>query len=426
MISINQDWQDLDRQCVWHPFTQHGLEAEFLPVVSAQSAWLTLANGAKVLDGISSWLVNLHGHGHPAIVSAIAAQAAQLDQVIFAGFTHEPAVRLAKTLVDAANGSGAELTRCFYTDNGATAVEAALKMAYQYHLNQGVTSRTRFLALKNSYHGDTIGSMSVSARDSFAMHFADLLCHVDFVTPDKIEELAEKLAEHKESYCALIIEPMVQGVGGMQMHSAEFLQQVAQLCQEYGVLLICDEIFTGFYRTNKLFAFEYANIKPDLLCLSKGLTGGVLPLAATLATEAVFMAFQTKNVRDAFLHGHSFTGNPIACAAGLASFALLQLPETKARIAAISAKTKVWCEILRQQPRVAATRCLGTIGAVEIKNWPGYMSGASLQIRQQALKQGVLLRPFGSVIYALPPYCVTNDELDKIYYTIQDIVSNLN
>lgn len=415
-----------DRRVIWHPFTQHGLAPNFLPVTSAKGAWLELSDGTRIIDAIASWWVNIHGHAHPKIAQAIFAQAQRLEHVIFSNCTHEPAVKLAEILLEATCAGGASLTRCFYSDNGSTAVEVALKMAYQFHKNQGIKTRTRFLALSNGYHGDTLGCMSVSERDGFHRHFTELFAPTDFVVAEDIAAFKKLLAENADQYAAMIVEPMIQGSGGMRFHSAEVLRELATLCHEAKILLICDEAFTGFYRTGKCFAFEHAGIKPDLLCLAKGITGGFLPLAVTLATEKIFEAFYSQEMAQTFFHGHSYTANPLACAAALASWELLQQTETQSAIRAITARTQQWVERLAQHPHAENARALGTIGAVNIRNFPGYFSGFGRKITEMAIQSGVLLRPLGSVLYALPPYCVTEPELDQIYETMQEILNELD
>ena len=384
---------------------------------------MQLADGQRVIDAISSWWVNLHGHAQPDIAAAIYAQAIQLEHTLLAGFTHEPAVKLAEILTSAAQQRGTNLTRCFYSDNGSTSVEVAMKMAYQFHQNRQIKTRSQFIAITNAYHGDTLGSMALSARDSYHSHFSMLLPPVTFIHPQQIDQLEDLLLRQPEQYAALIIEPMIQGAGGMKFHSADFLAAVAVLCQRAGVLLICDEVFTGFYRTGKCFAFEHAGIKPDLLCLAKGITGGFLPLGATLATEDIFNAYYSQDINQAFLHGHSYTANPIACAAAIASWQLLQQQSTQQRILRISEITERCIQRLSPHPQAAEARMLGTIGAVNKKNLPGYMAGLGPAIRAFAMKQGVLLRPLGQALYAVPPYCITPDELEHVYHVIELILN---
>jgi adenosylmethionine-8-amino-7-oxononanoate aminotransferase len=390
-------------------------------VKSGKGAYLDLEDGTKVLDGISSWWVNLHGHSHPEIARAIYQQAQKLEHVIFSGFTHDPAVELAETLLNATRQRGALYEKVFYSDNGSTAVEAALKMAYQYHQNRGETSRQKFIALKHSYHGDTLGAMAVSEPEGFHQVFQKILPRVDFVEAGDLGQLEQLLSRDVSGYAAFIFEPMIQGAGGMRMYRADYLRDAVSLCRRYGVLTIGDEVFTGFYRSGKCFAFEHAGVAPDLLCLSKGITGGFLPLAVTLVTESVFSAFVSQEVSRAFLHGHSYTANPIACAAALESWRILQEPECLSRIEEISIETQKQMKRLEGVRGVRSTRCLGTVGAVELDTQLTYMSGTSHSWMQRAVKRGVLLRPLGNVLYAVPPYCVDEAEITKIYETVEEL-----
>jgi adenosylmethionine-8-amino-7-oxononanoate aminotransferase len=428
MKASDQSLSSRDRAVLWHPYTQHATEGEALPVVSAQGAYLQLADGRKILDAISSWWVNLHGHAHPEIAAAVAAQAGMLEQVIFAGFTHEPAVALAETLTGVARAAGAPVSRAFYSDNGSTAVEVALKMAFQFHLNRGDAGRVRFIALQNGYHGDTLGAMAVGEPEGFHPQFRRLLPPVDFIPVDDLAALDHLLKERPGQHAAFIFEPMIQGAGGMKTYSAEFLRGAAQRCIAAGIPLIADEVFTGFFRTGKCFAFEHAGISPDLICLSKGVTGGFMPLGVTLATEEIFSAFLHDDKAKAFLHGHSFTGSPLACAAALKSWEILQRAETQARIKMIAQRTATHLAALAKRPAIAATRQLGTIGAIEITEPSGranYFSAIGPVLRSAALARGVLLRPLGNVLYAVPPYCVTEAEVDRIYETMGDILDAL-
>jgi adenosylmethionine-8-amino-7-oxononanoate aminotransferase len=411
-----------DKRTIWHPYTQHGLGRDILPVVSAKGAYLTLENGSLVLDGISSWWVNLHGHCHPRIAKAISDQALKMEHVIFAGFTHEPAVRLAEQLIEGANKSGGKFARAFFSDNGSTAVEASLKMAFQYHLNRGDTQRSRFLALRSAYHGDTFGAMAVGEPTGFHAQFRSLLPQVDFVEPDDLEVLRCLLNEQGSFYAAFIFEPLIQAAAGMKLYSPEFLKTAVQLCKEKGLITISDEVFTGFFRTGTCFAFERANISPDLLCLSKGISGGFLPLAVTLASRELYEAFLSSDVRSAFLHGHSYTANPIACAAALASWELLHEKATKDRIEAIMKRTSE--HILRMGshfPGAKKVRSIGTIGVVELASDRDYFHPSGSSIFERAISKGVLIRPLGNVLYAVPPYCCTDEEIDRIYEVIEEI-----
>lgn len=419
------NWVEMDRQRVWHPYTQHGLGVDPLPIRGGRGAYLEPLHGPPLLDAISSWWVNVHGHAHPHINRAIAEQADRLEHVIFSGFAHEPAARLADQLVGLAHQSGARSERVFYSDNGSTAVEVALKIAYQAHLNRGQTTRRKFLALQHSYHGDTFGAMAVSEPEGFHSVFRPLLFPVDFVNAQDPGSLERLLQAAPEGYAALIVEPMVQGAGGMRWVSAEFLRQAEKLCREYGVTLICDEVFTGFYRTGKRFAFEHAGLSPDLICVSKGLTGGYLPLSATLATADLYEAFLGSEVSQALLHGHSYTANPVACAAALASLELLEAAPCQAEIARITHETQRHIAELgrRLAPRgTRDARALGTIGAIDLPALGGYGSQAGQVIRNRSRALGVLLRPLGPVVYAVPPYCVTSPELRLIYEVMGQVI----
>ena len=408
---------------IWHPYTQHGLEEPLLHARSAKGAYFILENGQKILDAISSWWVNLHGHCQPEIVSAIAKQSSTLDHILFAGFTHEPALKLAEVLVGEAKEKNSEIEKIFFSDNGSTAVEVALKMAYQYHVNQSGKPRPKFLALHGSYHGDTFGAMAVGEPSGFHTLFKDLLPKVDFIKPDDFDELEETFKQNSKDYAAFIIEPMVQGAAGMLMHSAEYLKRISELCLKYDVLLICDEVFTGFCRTGKVFAFEHASIKPDFICISKGITGGFLPLAATLATNKIFEAFKGKEITKAFLHGHSYTANPISCAAAVASWEVLKSERTQTQISRISFATERNIIKLKNNRFIRNARSLGTIGAVTMGFNFDYMTSPSPWFKKKALEKGVLLRPLGQVLYSVPPYCVTEGEVDLIYETINDLVN---
>ncbi len=420
-MDLKRTLQARDQHVIWHPFSQHGLHEEILPVASAKGAYLTLEDGRQVIDAISSWWVNIHGHSNARIADAIYKQAQSMEHVIFAGFTHQPAVKLAEQLVKMCRDRNMKLSRCFYSDNGSTAVEVALKMAFQFHFNRGDSKRTRFLALNQAYHGDTLGAMAVGEPDGFHRLFKPLLPEVDFVGPDQMDEFERKVENDGDSIAAFIFEPIVQGASGMKMYSPQFLRDAVALCKEKGILTIADEVFTGFYRTGKWLASEYAEIEPDLLCLSKGITGGFLPLAVTLATEEVYSGFLSKQLSTAFLHGHSYTANPLACAAALESCKMLEEPsciENRTRIANVTEKR---IRALGNHSQVKFARSLGTIGAIELKKEMSYFDGGRGRLIQRALEKGVLLRPLGNVIYTVPPYCVTEGELNQIYETMEEL-----
>jgi adenosylmethionine-8-amino-7-oxononanoate aminotransferase len=410
-------WPELDHKHLWHPYTQHGTAPAPMPIVRASGAYLYGLDGRPLFDAISSWWVTLHGHAHPAIAEAIAGQARQLEQVIFAGFTHEPAARLAAELVERLP---AGLTRLFLSDNGSTAVEVGLKMAIQYWRNHG-ERRHLIAALDNAYHGDTFGTMSASARSIFTEPFDDHLFDVarlpDPTEGDTVGALARLLDERGGELAAVIVEPLLLGVAGMRMWSADTLRQLRALTASAGVLLVADEVLTGFGRTGPLFACGGAGVSPDIICLSKGLTGGFVPLGATVAREEVFASFVSSDRRRTLFHGHSYAANPIACAAARASIALLD-DACDARRRAIEQAHRDGIRRLAECPSVRRPRVLGTVAALEIEGPGTYLDPVGPALAAFALAEGVLLRPLGNVVYLLPPYCATSEELGHVYDVI--------
>lgn len=417
---------------IWMPYTQMKDAPAPLMVRSGRGAVLELEDGRQLLDCISSWWVTLHGHAQPEIAAAIAVQAGQLEQVIAAGFTHQPAEELARRLT-------ARLPffpSVFYSDNGSTAVEVALKMAYQYWRNQGAAGRRRFLSLEGAYHGDTLGAMSLSGRSLFTAPFAELLLPVDFVPfpqtwlgdegveereGQSLEHLEGLLRRNGEEYAAMIVEPLVQGAAGMRMCRPAFLRQVSELLRQHGVLLIGDEVFTGFGRTGEFFACQKAGIQPDILCLAKGLSGGFLPLAATLCSEEVYQAFCSDDPRHTLYHGHSYTANPLGCAAALASLELLEKEPHH------FGEMEDWhleeLGRLADHPHLSRLRVCGTIAALEVKGAAGYLHELGPRLRQRFLERGFLLRPLGGVVYLVPPYCLERAQLAAAYRCIGEVVS---
>jgi adenosylmethionine-8-amino-7-oxononanoate aminotransferase len=408
-----------DARHVWHPYTQHGSEPEPLAIVAALGSTLTLADGRQLIDAISSWWTCLHGHGRPELLAAMSGQAETLDHVLFAGATHEPAVALAEELLAVAPPG---LSRVFYSDDGSTAVEVALKIAYQSWVHAGQPQRTTFVALRGGYHGDTFGAMAVGDPEPFFTAFRPLLFSVRRAEVS-VDAVRAALAELGPRAAGVIVEPLVQGAGGMSMHGPELLAGVRALCDEAGVPLIADEVMTGFGRTGTLFACQRAGIAPDLLCLGKGLTGGTLPLAATLTTEAFFEAFLHHERARFFPHGHTFTANPIACAAALASLELCREDDVPGRLERIGARIAGELEALAGDPRVLALRRLGGIVALELAvpagDRPGYASELGLALRREALGRGVLLRPLGNVLYAMPPACLDEEECALVGRTMR-------
>jgi adenosylmethionine-8-amino-7-oxononanoate aminotransferase len=380
--------------------------------------------GKSYIDAISSWWVNIHGHSHPYIAEKLYEQAKNLEHVIFTGFTHEPAVQLAERLLGLLPG---DFSRVFYSDNGSTAVEVAIKMAIQYWQNisgewsqvKEARSRYKILAFKHSYHGDTFGAMSVSGRSVFTAAFSEYLfdtLFIDTPTNDNIAALCSLVAKEAPEIACFIYEPLLQAAGGMRLYEAELMDKLLETAQAGGILCIADEVLTGFGRTGKLFAGEYLQKKADIICLSKGLTGGTLALGVTASTERIFQAFFSDNKLKTLFHGHSYTANPLACSAGLASLDLLQKEDCLSRIQAITARHREFADKIRALPVVRNVRTLGTVIAFEINTGEdSYTNTIGGDIMQAALEDGIYLRPLGNTAYLMPPYCTTDEELGKLY-----------
>jgi adenosylmethionine-8-amino-7-oxononanoate aminotransferase len=425
---------------IWHPFTNRALDPAPIPVQRAEGAHLYTADGRKIIDAISSWWVNLHGHANPRVAAAIAQQARKLEHVILAGFSQEAAeelvVRLRKWVPE-------RLTYLFFSDDGSTAVEVALKMAVQYFLNTDRPEKREIVALSHGYHGDTAGAMSVSDESPFTEPFQSMRyevhrvhsaycyrcpvglqresCHIECV-----EQLEALLTNRNDRIAAMIVEPLLQGAGGMIVHPVEFLQRVRELCTKYDVLLIADEVLTGFGRTGKMFACDLANVVPDLMCLSKGLTGGFLAMGATLCTDRVESAFNTANRMHTFYHGHSYTGNALACAAANASLQIFEDEPVFDRISTIAKINAERLAHLRGKHQVGNVRQIGTIGALElVADDPGYLSALRPKLYEFFLERGVLLRPLGNVVYVLPPFVIEPDELHRAYDVIGEAIETL-
>jgi len=413
---------------VWHPFTQHGLEPQMLPISRAEGAWLEASDGQRIFDGISSWWVITHGHRHPKIVRAIQEQADKLDQVVFAGFTHEPAETVARELIKIAPSG---LAHVFFSDSGSTAVEVALKMALGYWRNTG-QKRTRILALEHAYHGDTVGTMSAGARGVFNAAYAPLLFDVERIPypaagREQLTFDALDKACRSGDTAAFILEPLILGAGGMLIYDAVTLAEMRRICSAYGVLFIADEVMTGFGRTGTLFASEQAHISPDILCVAKGITGGSIPLAATLCSEAIYAAHLSEDRARTFFHSSSYTGNAIACAAAVANLEIWRMEPVRERIAALTAAQEQCLEDLEGDPHFANGRQIGTITAVELTGRAGgYLDNVALSLRSKLLARGVLLRPLGNTVYVMPPYCATADELKSVYEKLTEAVDEVS
>jgi adenosylmethionine---8-amino-7-oxononanoate aminotransferase len=420
---------------VWHPFTQHAIQPEAIPVARAEGAYLETAKGKRIYDGISSWWVITHGHRHPAVMQAMREQGERLDQVIFAGFTHEPAERVAADLITLAGkhlaaDSHGPLSHVFFSDSGSTAVEVALKMALGYWKNTG-EKRTRIIALEHAYHGDTIGTMSAGARGVFNAAYDPLLFDVARIPfPSEGQEaLTLEVLEtllNDEPAAALIVEPLVLGAGGMLMYPGGVVAGMKSLCERTGTLFIADEVMTAWGRTGTLFACEQAGIQPDILCLAKGLTGGSIPLAVTLCTERIFEAHYSTDRSKTFFHSSSYTANAIACAAAAANIAIWNSEPVTQRLAQIADWHCGHLTGLQNDDRFANVRRSGTIAAADLKvRDAGYLAGIGPKLYAFFLDRGLLLRPLGNTIYVMPPYCSTADDLDAVYAAIRSAADEL-
>ncbi|MCK1572132.1 adenosylmethionine--8-amino-7-oxononanoate transaminase [Bradyrhizobium sp. 174] len=412
---------------IWHPFTQHALQGEMTKVVRADGAYLHTADGRRIIDAISSWWVVTHGHCHPHIVSAIQEQAGKLNQIIFAGYTHDPAEELAAQLLKLAPRG---LDYVFFSDSGSTSVEVALKMALGYWHNIG-QQRRRIVVMQHSYHGDTVGAMSVGARGVFNAAYGPLLFDVTSIPfPARGREQATLAA--LESACrnempaAFIVEPLILGAGGMLMYPAWVLTVMKRICEASDVLFIADEVMTGWGRTGSLFACEQANVTPDIACYSKGLTGGALPLAVTLCRAHIFDAHYSKDRTRTFYHSSSYTANPVACAAAKANLDLWWHRDSRERAASLAAMQERAIEPFRADARFENVRRSGTITALDLKtNDGGYLADIGPKLQAFFNDRNLLLRPLGNTIYVMPPYCVTAADLDEIYAGISDAADAL-
>lgn len=416
-----------DQKVIWHPYTQMKNALPHIPIVRGEGVYLFDEDGKKYIDAVSSWWVNIHGHAHPHIAKKVAEQLSVLEHVIFAGFTHEPAVQLAERLLELLPG---DQEKVFYTDNGSTAVEVALKMCLQFWSNTGHKGRTKIIAFKEAYHGDTFGAMSVSGRSIFTDPFNSMLFDVEFIdlpTEKNIEQLKSKINYLSNEVACFIFEPMVLGAGGMLMYEGQYLDQLMETCQKHGILTIADEVMTGFGRTGTYFACETLQAKPDIFCLSKGLTGGTMPLGVTTCNQKIFDAFLSDDKLKTLYHGHSFTANPVACVASLASMDILLKPETLANIQRIKAKNEAFAAEIKEHPKVRDVRQKGTILVLEWEtgNDTSYLSGLRNQLYLYFLERGIILRPLGNILYILPPYIISDEDLEYIYQTIHQALNDI-
>lgn len=416
-----------DQQFIWHPYTQMKNAPLPIPIVRGEGVYLFDEDDNKYIDAVSSWWVNIHGHAHPHIAAQVAKQLLTLEHVIFAGFTHEPAVQLAERLLPLLPGKQEKI---FYTDNGSTAVEVALKMCLQYWSNNGNPQKKKVLAFKDAYHGDTFGAMSVSGRSIFTNPFHDLLFDVVFIdlpNQDNVTSLQTEIELLKDELACFIFEPLVLGAGGMQMYEVKYLDQLLSTCLVNDILTIADEVMTGFGRTGTYFACEQLINKPDIFCLSKGLTGGTMPLGVTTCTQNIFNAFLSDDKLKTLYHGHSFTANPIACVASLASLDILLSEETLPNIKRIETQHRLFYEEIKNHPKVKSIRQTGTIIALEWQTGSdtSYLNGLRDQLYNYFLHKGIILRPLGNIIYILPPYVISTADLTYIYQSIKQALTEI-
>jgi adenosylmethionine-8-amino-7-oxononanoate aminotransferase len=419
-----------DRACLWHPFTQMGLAQDPIAIVKAEGSYLYAEDGRGYLDAISSWWVNLHGHAHPYIIEKIGSQAKQFEHLIFADFTHLPAIELAESLLEILPGN---MGKIFFSDNGSTAVEAAIKIALQYWYNEDpATKKRKVICYNRGYHGDTFGAMSVSGKCGFNRPFWSHLFEVHTIDPPLQGKEEESLLQLKDilrdgDAACFIFEPLILGASGMVIYSPSGLNGLMKICKEHNVLCIADEVMTGFGRTGSLFACDQIEEEPDMICLSKGLTGGFMALGATACKEFIYDRFVAKDISKAFLHGHSYTGNPLACAAALASLDLLVDKNCSEQRRRIAESHRNFCAAKKENKKLKRCEALGTVLALEYdsKEDNGYFHSMRDLICRFFLDRGILIRPIGNVIYLLPPYCITGDELSYIYDQINEILEEL-
>jgi len=423
-----------DKEAIWHPFTQHGLGRPLLPVAGGAGAVIRDTEGREYLDMISSWWVNLHGHGRPELAKAVADQILKLDHVQFAGATHEPAVRLAERLLEATGLRGK--AKVFYSDNGSTAVEVALKIAYQHWANKG-RPRRLFATLEGSYHGDTVGAMSVGRSSGFFDSFSGMMFETTVLPvplvwkgfPNEegedaaLREIASLLDRSGDQMAGLIVEPLIQGAGGMRFHSLRYLVELCRLFQERSIPVIFDEVMTGFGRTGSFFAYQQTQVIPDLICLSKGITGGILPLSATIASNLLFESFLGDDFSSALAHGHSYTANPAACAAALCSLDLHKETDSLGQVARMNARMAHHLEELGRHPKIEHPRLLGGILAFDLASSSrSYSAAVGRELSNFAQERGILMRPLGNVLYLMPPYCTSDEQLDRAFGVIGEFL----
>ena len=413
--------KERDKKHLWHPLKQHQTHPESLAIVNAKGCILTDENGNEYIDAISSWYTCMFGHCNEYITSRVANQMQTLDQIMFSDFTHEPAIKLSEELIEILPKNQ---NRIFFNDNGSTAVEAALKMALQYYFNSD-EKRNTFIAFEDGFHGDTFGAMSVSGLSVYNGPFEDFLMDIKRIpvpdgknTEEILKKLTQIIAENKVA--GFVYEPLIQGAAGMKMHDAEGLNEILKFCKNNTILTIADEVMTGFGKTGSNFASDFIQTKPDIICLSKALTGGLVPLAITSCTEKIYEAFLSNEMAKGFFHCHTYSANPIACAAANAAIELLQTDEIQQNIAAISASHKQFQAKISSHPKVRTARSQGVIFALDLETKMQRYGSLRDKLLQFFMERGVFLRPLGNTIYIQVPYVITKKQLEKVYKTIEE------
>ncbi|WP_209401702.1 adenosylmethionine--8-amino-7-oxononanoate transaminase [Pseudozobellia sp. WGM2] len=425
-VKVSGSLSERDKKHIWHPLTQHKLNPSMLGIVKAKGALLYDESGKVYIDGIASWYTSVYGHCNDYILERVQAQMQQLDQVVFSGFTHEPAVRLSEELIKILPNNQEKL---FFSDNGSTATEIGIKMALQYHFNRG-EKRPIMLAFEEGFHGDTFGAMSVSSLSVYNGPFEDFFIEVERIpvpTTNNIQQILAQLEARlqKNDIAGFIYEPLVQGAAAMKMHGAGELDSILKLLKEYGVLTIADEVMTGFGKTGKHFASDHLSTKPDIICLSKALTAGLMPMAVTSCTQEVYDAFYSDEISKGLFHGHTYTANPLACASALAGVALLQSDAMQANIRRIMASHQQFDSTIKNHPKVANTRQCGIIYALDLDVKMERYGNLRDRLFRHFMDNGVFLRPLGNTIYISAPYVITDEQLKKIYDTITSALDNI-
>lgn len=423
---INLNLEERDKNTIWHPFDQ-AKHTSIIPIVRGEGAYVYDEEGNRYIDGFSSWWVNLHGHANAELAQVLFDQASTLEHIAFGGFTHEKAIILAEKLLEKLPNN---LAKVFFSDNGSTANEVAIKIALHYFFNLG-SPKTKIIALENGYHGDTFGGMSVTGRGTFNAPFESLLFDVCFLPVPFTEnrtECIEKLKNYLETneVAAFIFEPLVQGAGGMTIYDQNVLDELLKLCKANNVLTIADEVMTGFGRTGTFFAIDQLTLQPDMVCLSKGITGGFMPLGVTVVTNDIFNAFYSDDKSATFLHGHSYTGNALACALAVKNMEIMERSSTWNAIEMISHMHKTFYEIIKNHPKVKEVRVKGTIMAIELRSdeQTSYFNPKGKEAYHYLLQKGIIMRPLGNVLVLLPPYCISKEDLEYIYNSLIGYLDN--